>query len=196
MDFFASFNSWQAILILGEDGRATPILGFTVMEAMMRERSERIRKSEEEREMRRKRLESIMSRVNRSDRSLSRGIPNSGSSNSLTGSVTGVSSGNGIDEDSVKSGATVHFSLAPNSINQEIENRGTVVEEEAKSQGINRALLELNSDLTSALRQEIKKESNPCLSKYRPSGQRTAKVNDYLSNILMFSFMFQLGKFL
>ncbi|VUZ43235.1 unnamed protein product [Hymenolepis diminuta] len=86
------------------------------MEAMMRERSERIRKSEEEREMRRKRLESIMSRVNRSDRSLNRGIPNSGSASSLTGSVTGVSSSNGIDEDSVKSGATVHFSLAPNNV--------------------------------------------------------------------------------
>lgn len=91
-------------------------LSLSQMEAMMRERSERIRKSEEEREMRRKRLESIMSRVNRSDRSLSRGIPNSGSANSLTGSVTGVSSSNGIDEDSVKSGATVHFSLAPNNV--------------------------------------------------------------------------------
>lgn len=65
---------------------------------MMRERSERIRKSEEEREMRRQRLVTIMSRVNRTDRSLNRG---SGSTNSL-------------DEDATKIGAPLNFSLGTN----------------------------------------------------------------------------------
>ncbi|VDO10283.1 unnamed protein product [Rodentolepis nana] len=86
------------------------------LEAMMRERSERIRKSEEEREMRRKRLESIMSRVNRSDRSLSRGVTNSGSTNSLTSSVTGAASTNGLDDDGPRSGATVNFSLGSHNV--------------------------------------------------------------------------------
>ncbi len=45
--------------------------------------------------MRKKRLESIMSRVNRSDRSLSRGVANSESSNSLTGATAGNGNGNG-----------------------------------------------------------------------------------------------------
>ncbi|VDK39981.1 unnamed protein product [Taenia asiatica] len=82
------------------------------LEAIERERLENFRKAEEERAMRKKRLDSIMSRVNRSDRSLSRGVTSSESSNSLSGiASSGVP--NVITSTEGEAKGTVQFSLGP-----------------------------------------------------------------------------------
>ncbi|CUT99586.1 Ensconsin Microtubule associated protein 7 [Echinococcus multilocularis] len=81
------------------------------LEAIERERLENFRKAEEERAMRKKRLDSIMSRVNRSDRSLSRGVTSSESSNSLIGAASGVASI--ITSTASEAKPAVQFSLDP-----------------------------------------------------------------------------------
>uniref|UniRef100_A0A5K3FDI7 Ensconsin n=1 Tax=Mesocestoides corti TaxID=53468 RepID=A0A5K3FDI7_MESCO len=84
------------------------------LEAIERERLENFRRAEEERAMRKKRLDSIMSRVNRSDRSLSRGVANSESSNSLPGMMTTSATNAGGDQPATEGGPKqppVHFSL-------------------------------------------------------------------------------------
>ncbi|KAL5967352.1 hypothetical protein TSMEX_004920 [Taenia solium] len=87
------------------------------LEAIERERLENFRKAEEERAMRKKRLDSIMSRVNRSDRSLSRGVTSSESSNSLSGiASSGVP--NVITSTEGEAKGTVQFSLGPSNSEQ------------------------------------------------------------------------------